>query len=30
MHKVDERVSLADLSALGEIYEGVLNGYFAD
>ena len=28
MHKVDERVSLADLSALGEIYEGVLNGYF--
>ncbi len=28
MHKVDERVSLADLSALGEIYEGILNGYF--
>ena len=28
MHKVDERVSLADLSALGEIYEGVLTGYF--
>ena len=28
MHKVDERISLADLSALGEIYEGVLNGYF--
>ena len=28
MHKVDERVSLADLSALEEIYEGVLNGYF--
>ncbi len=29
MHKVDERVSLADLAALGQIYEGVLNGYFA-
>ena len=28
MHKVDERISLADLSALSEIYEGVLNGYF--
>ena len=28
MHKVDERVSLADLAALGQIYEGVLNGYF--
>ena len=29
MHKVDERVSLADLAALGQIYESVLNGYFA-
>ncbi len=28
MHKVDERVSLDDLSALGRIYEGVLQGYF--
>ncbi|MDE0335988.1 MAG: succinyl-diaminopimelate desuccinylase [Defluviicoccus sp.] len=28
MHKVDERVSLADLDALGRIYEGVLHGYF--
>ena len=28
MHKVDERASLADLAALGQIYEGVLNGYF--
>ena len=29
MHKVDERVSLADLDALGRIYEDVLHGYFA-
>ena len=29
MHKVDERVSLADFAMLGQIYEGVLNGYFA-
>ena len=29
MHKVDERVALADLAALGDIYEGVLGGYFA-
>ena len=29
MHKVDERVSLLDLAALGRIYQGVLNGYFA-
>ena len=28
MHKVDERVALADLAALGEIYEGVLDNYF--
>ena len=28
MHKVDERVSVDDLSALGRIYEGVLQGYF--
>ena len=28
MHKVDERVALADLAALGDIYEGVLNRYF--
>ncbi len=29
MHKVDERVALADLAALGNIYESVLDGYFA-
>ena len=28
MHKVDERVALADLAALGEIYESVIGGYF--
>lgn len=28
MHKVDERVALADLAALGDIYEGVISGYF--
>ena len=28
-HKVDERVSLDDLDALGRIYEAVLDGYFA-
>jgi succinyl-diaminopimelate desuccinylase len=28
-HKVDERVSLADLEALGRIYEAVLDGAFA-
>ena len=27
-HKVDERVSLDDLDALGRIYEAVLDGYF--
>ena len=30
MHKVDERVRLADLRALGEIYETVIEGYFAE
>ncbi len=29
MHKTDERVALADLAALTEIYEAVLDGYFA-
>ena len=29
MHKVDERVSLADLEALTRIYLGVIEGYFA-
>ena len=28
MHKVDERVALADLAALGEIYESVISSYF--
>jgi succinyl-diaminopimelate desuccinylase len=28
MHKVDERVPLADLAALTDIYEDVLDGYF--
>ncbi len=28
-HKVDERVSLDDLDALGRIYQAVLDGYFA-
>ena len=28
-HKVDERVSLDDLDALGRIYDAVLDGYFA-
>jgi succinyl-diaminopimelate desuccinylase len=28
-HKVDERVSLDDLSALGRIYQAVLDGTFA-
>jgi succinyl-diaminopimelate desuccinylase len=28
MHKTDERVALADLAALTEIYEAVLDGYF--
>jgi succinyl-diaminopimelate desuccinylase len=28
-HKVDEQVSLADLEALGRIYEAVLDGFFA-
>jgi succinyl-diaminopimelate desuccinylase len=28
-HKVDERVSLDDLNALGRIYEAVLDGTFA-
>lgn len=30
MHKVDERVRLADLRALGEIYETVIESYFAE
>jgi succinyl-diaminopimelate desuccinylase len=29
MHKVDERVPVADLQALADIYEAVLRGYFA-
>ena len=29
MHKVDERVALSDLAALTDIYEAVLDGYFA-
>ena len=29
MHKTDERVSLADLAALTDIYEAVLDGFFA-
>ena len=29
MHKVDERVNLADLDALTRIYQGVLEGFFA-
>ena len=29
MHKVDERVSLADLAALADIYDLILEGYFA-
>jgi acetylornithine deacetylase/succinyl-diaminopimelate desuccinylase-like protein len=28
-HKVDERVSLDDLEALGRIYQAVLDGTFA-
>ena len=28
MHKVDERVALADLAALGDIYESVIDNYF--
>jgi succinyl-diaminopimelate desuccinylase len=28
MHKIDERVPVADLAALSEIYEAVLEGYF--
>ncbi|RMD61222.1 MAG: succinyl-diaminopimelate desuccinylase [Alphaproteobacteria bacterium] len=28
-HKVDERVAIADLAALGAIYAGVLDGFFA-
>ena len=30
MHKVDERVPVSDLLALTEIYEAVLDGYFAE
>ncbi len=30
MHKVDERVPIADLAALTDIYEAVLAGYFAE
>jgi succinyl-diaminopimelate desuccinylase len=29
-HKVDERASLADIAALAQIYEAVLDGFFAD
>jgi succinyl-diaminopimelate desuccinylase len=29
MHKVDERVPVADLAALTDIYENVLDGFFA-
>jgi succinyl-diaminopimelate desuccinylase len=29
MHKVDERVAVADLESLARIYEAVLDGYFA-
>jgi len=29
MHKVDERASLADLAALTEIYDLILERYFA-
>jgi succinyl-diaminopimelate desuccinylase len=29
MHKVDERVAIADLENLTDIYEAVLDGYFA-
>ena len=29
MHKIDERVSLADLAVLGEVYQAVIEGYFA-
>ena len=29
MHKVDERVPVSDLQALTDIYEAVLDGYFA-
>ncbi|MDE0058814.1 MAG: succinyl-diaminopimelate desuccinylase [Defluviicoccus sp.] len=28
MHKVDERIALADLAALGDIYERVIDNYF--
>lgn len=30
MHKVDERVAIADIRALADIYAAVLAGYFAD
>ncbi|MEX1107473.1 MAG: M20/M25/M40 family metallo-hydrolase, partial [Dongiaceae bacterium] len=30
MHQVDERVSLADLAALTQIYEALLDRFFAD
>jgi succinyl-diaminopimelate desuccinylase len=30
MHKVDERVPVADIRALADIYVAVLAGYFAD
>src|SRR5262249_6733810 len=30
MHKVDERVPVADILALVDIYAAVLDGYFAD
>ena len=28
MHKVDERIGVADLDALTEIYAAILDGYF--
>ena len=29
MHKVDERIAVADIRALADIYAAVLDGYFA-
>ncbi len=29
MHKVDERIAVADIEQLTAIYEAVLDGYFA-
>jgi len=30
MHKVDERIAVADVRALTDIYTAVLDGFFAD